>query len=68
MMYNVNSSNYIVRQVKTHKVLAGIFEPFRTYESALAYAQEVAEFEGPTYVDLLENIDSQFWGVKSGKS
>ncbi len=68
MMYNVNSSNYIVRQVTTHKVLAGIFEPFRTYESALAYAQEVAEFEGPTYVDLLENIDSQFWGVKSGKS
>jgi hypothetical protein len=68
MHYNVNSSNYIVRQVKTHKVLAGIFEPFRTYESALAYAQEVAEFEGPTYVDLLENIDSQFWGVKSGKS
>ena len=67
-MYNVNSSNYIVRQVTTHKVLAGIFEPFRTYESALAYAQEVAEFEGPTYVDLLENIDSQFWGVKSGKS
>jgi len=39
MMYNVNSSNYIVRQVTTHKVLAGIFEPFRTYESALAYAQ-----------------------------
>lgn len=68
MMYNVNSGNYIVRQVTTHKVLAGIFEPFRTYESALAYAQEVAEFEGPTYVDLLENIDSQFWGVKSGKS
>lgn len=67
-MYNVNSGNYIVRQVTTHKVLAGIFEPFRTYESALAYAQEVAEFEGPTYVDLLENIDSQFWGVKSGKS
>ena len=45
MHYNVNSSNYIVRQVETHKVLAGIFEPFRTYESALAYAQEVAEFE-----------------------
>lgn len=68
MMYNVNSSNYIVRQVKTHKVLAGILEPFRTYESALAYAQEVAEFEGPTYVDLLENIDKQFWGVENGKS
>ncbi len=67
-MYNVNSGNYIVRQVTTHKVLAGIFEPFRTYESALAYAQEVAEFEGPTYVDLLENIASQFWGVNSGKS
>lgn len=62
-MYNVNSGNYIVRQVTTHKVLAGIFEPFRTYESALAYAQEVAQFEGPAYVDLLENIDSQFWGV-----
>ena len=68
MMYNVNSSNYIVRQVNTHKVIAGIFEPFRTYESALAYAQEVAEFEGPAYVDLLENIDKQFWGVESGKS
>jgi hypothetical protein len=60
--------NYIVRQVKTHKVLAGIFEPFRTYESALAFSQEVAQFEGPTYVDLLENIDKQFWGVESGKS
>ena len=56
--------SYIVRQVKTHKVLAGIFEPFRTYESALAYAQEVAEFEGPAYVDLLENIDKKFWGYK----
>ena len=56
--------SYIVHQVNTHKVLAGIFEPFRTYESALAFAQEVAEFEGPTYVDLLENIDKQFWGVK----
>ena len=61
MLYNVNSSNYIVRQVGTHKVLAGVFEPFRTYESALDYAQEVAEFEGPTYVDLLENIDKTFW-------
>jgi len=60
--------SYIVRQVNTHKVLAGIFEPFRTYESALTFAQEVAQFEGPTYVDLLENIDKQFWGVESGKS
>jgi hypothetical protein len=55
--------SYIVRQAETHKVLAGVFEPFRTYESALAFAQEVAEFEGPAYVDLLENIDKKFWGV-----
>ena len=55
--------SYIVRQAGTHKVIAGVFEPFRTYESALDYAQDVAEFEGPTYVDLLENIDKKFWGV-----
>ena len=55
--------SYIVRQAETHKVLAGVFEPFRTYESALAFSQEVAQFEGPAYVDLLENIDRHFWGV-----
>ena len=44
-----------------------LIEKIRSNLSDESITQEVAQFEGPTYVDLLENIDKQFWGVDNGK-